>query len=63
MKQTALRFVGQPGQHLTGIPARDLTPEEAAALSDQDRQRCLGSGLYKEEKPVSPAKTKKEGDQ
>lgn len=63
MKPSGYRYVGREGQHLSGIPARDLTPEEAAALSDQDRQRCLGSGLYKEEKPVSPAKTKKEGDQ
>lgn len=46
MKQTALRFIGQPGQHLTGIPSRDLSPDETSQLSEEAQKLCLSSGLY-----------------
>lgn len=64
MKKTALalQFIGQPGQHLSGIPARDLTPDEVRVLSDQQRERCLASRLYKEVKPGIPAQSIKEGE-
>lgn len=54
-KKPILRFIGQPGQHLTGIPARDLSAEEVSALSDQALSDCLASGLYQQE-PVTPAR-------
>lgn len=63
MKQRAYQFIGQDGQHLSGIPARDLSAEEVSALSDQARKKCLASGLYKEVKqPGIPAQSIKEGE-
>lgn len=32
---------------LQGIPARDLTADEWAALTNDDRQRARASGLYR----------------
>jgi hypothetical protein len=34
-------------EYLTGIPARDLTDEEVAALSAEDMARLEASGLYR----------------
>ena len=42
----AARYDGT-GFFLQGIPARDLSTDEWAALSDDDRQRARASGLYR----------------
>jgi hypothetical protein len=42
---TAVRYVGY-GSFLLGVPARDLTAREWAALTDTQRQSAVGSGLY-----------------
>jgi hypothetical protein len=36
------------GGFFPGIPARDLTPEEWAALTDKQRAALTASGLYTE---------------
>jgi hypothetical protein len=56
-----LRYIGR-GSFLIGVPARDLSAEEAA---QHDRARLLESGLYEE--IAAPAKAtepvKAEGDE
>lgn len=42
----ALRFVGQRGQHLTGVPARDLNVVEVGQLNTKEYDHLLASGLY-----------------
>lgn len=41
-----LRYIGANGDHISGIPARDLTPSEVANLSDEQVTACLESKLY-----------------
>lgn len=41
----AVRYVGE-GKFLPGIPARDLSVDEWAALSDEVRGVCLSEGMY-----------------
>jgi hypothetical protein len=48
-KAMAVKFKGQPGEFIGGIPARDLTAEEFARLSETLRARALASGLYQVE--------------
>lgn len=36
------------GGHFPGVPARDLTPDEWAAMTDDQRAALLRSGLYTE---------------
>lgn len=36
------------GGHFSGIPARNLTPDEWAALTDDQRAALTASGLYTE---------------
>lgn len=36
-----LRYVGQGGEHLTGVPAQDLPPETVQRLSDRQLQAVL----------------------
>jgi len=45
---TAIQFVyiGQGGEHHSGIPARDLTVEDWARLSDEQRAVVASSTLY-----------------
>lgn len=43
---TVVRFVGQDGAHIAGVPMRDLTPTEWAALPAEIAQRALASGVY-----------------
>jgi hypothetical protein len=40
-----VRYQGA-GAYVSGVPARDLTDEEYAALSDELRERLTASGLY-----------------
>lgn len=41
-----LRYVGANGDHISGIPARDLPPAEAVLLSEEQVAACLNSKLY-----------------
>lgn len=50
------RYRGQ-GRYLVGVPARDLTADEAARLPDRLRARLVKSGLYE---VVRPPKADKE---
>jgi hypothetical protein len=43
---TQLLYIGPPGSHLSGIPARDLGQADLARLSDGQIKDCLRSGLY-----------------
>ena len=43
--QTAVRYVGD-GSFLLGVPARDLTAEEWAALSAEQQAAVLYAGVY-----------------
>lgn len=45
--EVGLHYVGKNGGHLTGIPARDLSPEDTLALTKTQIEECLDSGLYK----------------
>lgn len=40
------RFVGEAGQYLEGVPARDLTQEDVDALTDEQRAAVEASPLY-----------------
>lgn len=69
MSKAKVRFVGKPGHYISGIPARDLTPEDWERLSPEQRKRALKSGLYKKAAGRSspdkdqPAPEKAEGEQ
>ena len=39
-------FTGQPGEHYNGVPARDLTEEDVAALTDEQRALLDEGTLY-----------------
>jgi len=41
----AVRYIGA-GNHLIGVPARDLTVSEWAGLPEETRALALGLGLY-----------------
>lgn len=49
------RYRGQ-GTYYTGIPARDLTDEDMAALSDEERTIVATSSIY-QAVPASTVKT------
>lgn len=44
-KAQGARYIGD-GASIPGIPARDLSAEEIAALSDEQRTALVTSGLY-----------------
>ena len=44
--ELGLVYQGQRGDHLTGIPARNLSPSEVAGISSKDLTACLKSNLY-----------------
>jgi hypothetical protein len=44
----AYRYTGG-GDNLPGIPARDLTDEDVARLSDADKKSLIPSGIYVKE--------------
>lgn len=47
----AYRYVQtEHGYNFPGIPARDLTAEEFAALSDEDKRNVTESGVYEKVK-------------
>jgi len=50
-----LRYQGG-GRFIVGVPARDLTSEDLARLTDRLRARVVRSGFYV---PVRPAKAVK----
>lgn len=41
-----LVYIGQNNAHISGLPARDLSPEEVALLSPEQVDVCLKSNLY-----------------
>ncbi len=43
-KSMNLKYIG--GGYVVGVPARDLTPEEFSALSDDLKSKVLVSGFY-----------------
>jgi len=43
------------GGHFSGIPARNLTPAEWAAMTDKQRAALTASGLYTEAAATEPA--------
>lgn len=45
-EQVAARYLGDGSAWIGGVPARDLTHEEWAALGDDLQAQCLGTGLY-----------------
>ena len=47
----------QPGEYITGIPARELTAKEFAALPPHLRQAAISTKIYT---PSKPKTTKKE---
>lgn len=49
----------RPRQFVLGVPARDLTQEEWAGLTEAEQQAATASGLYK---PVGPERKTEEGD-
>lgn len=56
IRQHGLKYVRTDGLHLTGIPSRNLTPEECGQLSVWALEDCLGSGLYEIALPEKSAK-------
>jgi hypothetical protein len=53
-------YKGKDGQHVDGVPARDLTEQEFEALSDEQQKACIDSGLYVAQSPVAEKKAVKE---
>ena len=49
------RYVGD-GQYLPGIPARDLTDEDVAALDDARRAEVAAAAIYEAAKASGAAK-------
>lgn len=49
------RYTGDGTQFLSGVPARDLTPEEWADLPDALRAVALATGLYVTAAATAPA--------
>lgn len=54
-----VKYVGEG--FLSGIPARDLSEEEWAALSKEEQKLAISSGLYEVIKPAGK-KAEKEGE-
>jgi hypothetical protein len=53
-------YQGKDGQNVSGVPARDLTEDEFEALSDEQKNACIDSGLYVAQSPVADKKAVKE---
>jgi hypothetical protein len=53
---TSFTYVGSGGEFLEGVPGRDLSDEEFAALSEQRKSDVRACGLYEEDKlaPTPP---------
>ena len=41
-----MKYTGQFGSYIMGIPARDLTIDEWNELTDAQRKHAIDSGLY-----------------
>ena len=41
-----MKYMGQFGAYIHGIPARDLTPDEWNELTEAQRKHAIASGLY-----------------
>ncbi len=57
-QKRGFRFVGDGSRFIPGVPARDLTPEEADRFADAIR----GSDLYQPEAASASAATEKADD-
>ncbi|MCL4867792.1 MAG: hypothetical protein KJ063_02390 [Anaerolineae bacterium] len=53
--ERGLNFVPYNGDHLTGVPARNLSPDEVKQLTDKQVLACLATGLY----VIAPEKKEK----
>lgn len=53
-----LKYIGAAGRYIAGVPARDLTDEEAAIYADIIAQ--YEPGIYEPVKTEPPAKAVKE---
>lgn len=51
-----IQYIGNGDEFITGIPARDLTPDEWLALTDEQRLVAVDSKLYE-----APDKTGRKG--
>lgn len=68
-KPDEIVYVHKPkeGQFVAGIPARDLTQEDADRLGEARLAHAAATGLYRpvkapESDPVKPAEAEKKGD-
>jgi hypothetical protein len=52
-----VKFIGGD-RYVSGVPARDLTDAEWAALSDEERVLCEGLGLYQVPRPAKTNSSK-----
>lgn len=50
-RERGLNFTHRNGEHITGIPAMNLSPERVADLNDKEVLACLATGLYQ----IAPA--------
>lgn len=55
---TKFVYIGRGGEHHSGIPARDLTEEDWAGLTSEQKQTVTHSPLYK---AVTKPTVKKDG--
>lgn len=46
MSAIVYRYQGQPSEHYQGVPSRDLTADDLAVLSDEQRAAVEGGTLY-----------------
>lgn len=57
-ERIAAKYTSKEGEHFMGIPARDLTDEEFAALSDEQKAMLAESKFYtlRHDAPVAAEK-------
>jgi hypothetical protein len=55
-KKVKFKYVGRGGEFLHGIPARDLTEEDWAGLTKEQREMVEVSLLYKKAEAKAEAK-------
>lgn len=45
-RKQGLHYANKAGHHFSGIPARDLSPDEVNELPEHLLKACLESGVY-----------------
>lgn len=58
-----IRYIGQNGNYFLGIPKRDLTDEEFAALPQADQAMILASTIYVQDTGEPQAAPRKKVEQ